>query len=103
METFQKQRKAAFMNLTQGSMSVRDYADKYEELYQYAKEMYPTEEVKIDKFRDGLYVSLRGKLNLYAGTTFRGWVEKAMKQERLDKELESVTKAKSYQHEGSSR
>ena len=74
-ETFQKQRKAAFMNLTQGSMSVRDYADKFEDLYLYAKEMYPTEEVKIDKFRDGLHVSLRGKLNLYAGTTFRGWVE----------------------------
>ena len=77
-ETFQKQRKAAFVSLTQGSMSVRDYGDKFEELYLYAKEMYPTEEVKIDKFRDGLHVSLRGKLNLYAGTTFRGWVEKAM-------------------------
>ena len=77
-ETFQKQRRAAFVNLTQGSMSVRDYMDKFEELYQYAKEMYPTEEARIDKFRDGLYVSLRGKLNLYASMTFRGWVEKAM-------------------------
>ena len=78
METFQKQRKAAFVNLTQGSMSIRDYADKFEELYQYNKEMYPTEEAKVDKFRDRLHISLRGKLNLYAGTTFRGWVEKAM-------------------------
>ena len=96
-ETFQKQRKATFVNLTQGSMSIRFYADKYEELYQYAKEMYPTEEVKIDKFRDGLHISLRGKLNLYAGTTFRGWVEKAMEQERLDKELESASRVKPYQ------
>ena len=84
-------------------MPVRDYTDKFEELYQYAKEMYPTEEVKIDKFRDGLHVSLRGKLNLYAGTTFRGWIEKSMEQERLDKELESATRAKPYQPEGSSR
>ena len=30
MKTFQKQRKAEFMNLTQGSMSVRDYTDKFE-------------------------------------------------------------------------
>ena len=84
-------------------MSVRDYADKFEELYLYAKEMYPTEEVKIDKFQDGLHVSLRGKLNLYAGTTFRGWVEKAMEQERLDKELESASRVKPYQQERSSR
>ena len=77
--------------------------DKFEELYQYAKDMYPTEEAKSDKFRDGLHVSLRGKLNLYTGTTFRGWVEKAMEQERLDKELESAIKVKSYQQEGSSR
>ena len=32
-ETFQKQRKAAFVNLTQGSMTVRDYMNKFEELY----------------------------------------------------------------------
>ena len=32
-ETFQKQRKTAFMNLTQGSMSVREYTDKFKELY----------------------------------------------------------------------
>ena len=93
-ETFQKQRKAAFVNLTQGSMSVRDYADEFEELYHYAKDMYPTEEAKIDKFRGGLHVSLKGKLNLYAGSTFRGWVEKAMEQERLDEELEETEQKK---------
>ena len=84
-------------------MSVRDYADKFEELYHYAKEMYPIEEARIDKFREALHISLRGKLNLYTGTTFRGWIEKAMEQERLDKELESVTRARPYQQEGSSR
>ena len=82
------------MNLVQGSMSVRDYADKFEELYQYAKDVYPTEEAKSDKFRGGLHVSLKGKLNLYAGTTFRGWVEKAMEQERLDDELEETEQQK---------
>ena len=65
--------------------------------------MYPTEEAKSEKFRDGLHMYLRKKLNLYTGTTFRGWVEKAMEQERLDKELESATKIKPYQQEGSAR
>ena len=46
---------------------------------------------------------MKGKLNLYIGTTFRGWVEKAMEQEILDKELESTIKVKSYHNEGSSR
>ena len=64
-------------------MSVRDYADKFEELYHYAKEMYPTKEVKIDKFRDGLHVSLREKLNLYTGMTFRGWVRKQWSRKGL--------------------
>ena len=53
-------------------------------MYKYAKDMYPMEEMKSEKFRDGLHVSLYGKLKLYIGTTFRGWVEKAMEQERLD-------------------
>ena len=44
--------------------------DKFKDLYQYMSDMYPTEEAKSDKFRDDLHVSLREKLNLYAGTTF---------------------------------
>ena len=75
-------------------MTVREYTDKFEDLYKYTKNMYPTEEMKSEKFRDGLNISLRGKLNLYAGTTFRGWVEKAMEQERLDEELEETEQKK---------
>ena len=59
-------------------MLVREYMNKFEELYQYARDIYPTEEAKSDNFWDGLHVSLQGKLNLYVGTTFRGWVKKAM-------------------------
>ena len=57
-------------------------------LYQYAKDMYPTEEKKCEKFRDGLHIILRSKLNLYSCTIFRGWMEKAMDQEKLEQELE---------------
>ena len=32
-ETFQKKRKAALVNLVQGSMSVKEYTDKFEDLY----------------------------------------------------------------------
>ena len=84
-------------------MTVREYTDKYENLYKYAKDVYPTEEMKNEKFRDGLHISLRGKLNLYDGKSFRGWVKKAMEQERLDKELETVSRVKSQQYEGISK
>ena len=80
-----------FIDLMQGSMTVREYVDKFEDLYKYAKDIYPTEERKSEKFKEGLHISLRGKLNLYAGTTFRGWVEKAMEQEKLDKEFKAST------------
>ena len=49
------------------------------------------EERKSEKFQEGLHISLRGKLNLYTGTIFRSWVEKAMEQEKLDKEFEAST------------
>ena len=91
------ERKAAFVNLVQGSTSVRVFMDKFEELYQYVKDTYLIEEAKSKKFWDGLHVSLRGKLNLYVGMTFRGWVEKVIEQEKLNKELESVNKTKSHQ------
>ena len=70
---------------------MREYVDKFEDLHKYAKDIYPTEEKKSEKFYKGLYISLWGKLNLYAGTTFWGWVKKAMEQEKLDKELEAST------------
>ena len=43
--------------------------------------------MRSEKFRDGLYVSLYRKLNMYVGTTFRGWVKKDMEEEKLNKEL----------------
>ena len=59
-----------FIDLVQGSMTVREYIDKFKNLYNYAKDISPIEERKSEKFQEGLYISLRGKLNLYTGTTF---------------------------------
>ena len=72
-------------------MTVREYIDKFEDLYKYARDIYPIEERKSEKFKEGLHISLRGKLNLYTRTTFWGWVEKVMEQEKFDKEFEAST------------
>ena len=75
-------------------MTVREYIDKLKDLYNYAKDIYPTEEKKSEKFLKDLYISLRGKLNLYTGTTFWGWVEKVIEQEKLDKEFKTSTQVR---------
>ena len=57
--------------------------DKFEELYKFATDIFPTEEQKCRRFKKGLRVEIRDGLSLYEGTQFRGWVEKAIEKERL--------------------
>ena len=80
-------------------MIVKEYVDKFEDLCRYAKDIYPTEEMKIEKFKEGLHIILRYKLNLYIVTTFKGQVEKVMEQEKLEKELKQTVKARSSRSE----
>ena len=83
-------------------MMIREYIDKFKNLHKYMKDIYHTEERKSEKFHDGLHVCLRGKLNLYARMTFRGWVEKAIEQKKLYKELDASTQMKPNQQAESS-
>ena len=76
--TYQKKKMTPFINMVQGSITMREYTNKFKDLYKYVKDIYPTKENKSEKFKDGLHVSLCGKLNLYVGTTFREQVQKAM-------------------------
>ena len=69
-KNYRKKKLVVFINLTQRLMTVREYMDKFENLYKYAEHTYPTEKKKSEKFHEGLHISLRGKLNLYTGTTF---------------------------------
>ena len=38
------------MNMVQGSMIVKEYTDKFENLYKYGKDVYPTEELESENF-----------------------------------------------------
>ena len=49
-ENYRKEKLASFISLIQGSMTVREYVDKFEDLYKFAKDIYPTEEKKGEKF-----------------------------------------------------
>ena len=49
-ENFRKEKLALFISLKQGSMTVREYVDKFEDLYKYARDIYPTDARKGEKF-----------------------------------------------------
>ena len=93
-ETYRNNKQDAFIHLIQGSSTVREYVDKFEELYKFATDIFPTEEQKCRRFKKGLRVEIRDGLSLYEGTQFRGWVEKAIEKERLQQEIEQEKKSK---------
>ncbi|XP_050233185.1 uncharacterized protein LOC126681675 [Mercurialis annua] len=80
-EPYNAERQNEFIALKQGSMTMWEYIDKFEELY---------------KFKEGLQNVLKNELSLYEGTHFRGWVEKAIEKEKLREELEQESKQKAF-------
>ncbi|XP_050238154.1 uncharacterized protein LOC126687641 [Mercurialis annua] len=93
-EAYNAERQNEFIALKQGSMTVREYIDRFEELYKFASEIFPTEAKKCYRFKEGLQTILKNELSLYEGTQFRGWVEKAIEKEKLREEHEQESKQK---------
>ena len=76
-KNYRKKKVASFIKLVKGLMTIREYVDKFEDSYKYAKNIYSTQKKKSKKIKQGLLIILRCKLNLYIGT-FRSRVEKTM-------------------------
>ena len=43
IENYRKEKVASFIRLMQGLMTIKEYVDKFEDLYKYAKDIYPIE------------------------------------------------------------
>ena len=65
-------------------MTVREYIDKFEDLYRFVADMLPSEENKYDQFLSGLHVTIRSSLASFEGTTYRSLVEKALEVKRTE-------------------
>ncbi|XP_065868428.1 uncharacterized protein [Euphorbia lathyris] len=102
-ETFQKAKRNEFFNLKQRTMVMKEYVDKFDDLYRYASQWFPTEEVKCERFKDGLSAFYQNELSLYEGVHYRGWVEKALQKEKLKGKLESETSQKQSEEFGRSK
>ncbi|KAG8635772.1 hypothetical protein MANES_16G063550v8 [Manihot esculenta] len=51
--SYRKGKWDAFFRLFQGSLSIREYVDKFEDLYCFVSDILPSEEAKCDRFRHG--------------------------------------------------
>ena len=68
--SYKKSKQEAFFKLNQGSLSVKEYADKFEDLYRFVAEIMPSEEIKCDRFRSGLKAQLKTGIAWYEGNNF---------------------------------
>ena len=93
-DAFKAERQNEFIALKQGSMSMREYVDRFEDLYKYTSNIFSTEAQKCYIFKEGLQRVLKNELLLYEGQHFRGWVEKAIEKEKLREEIEQEGKFK---------
>ena len=66
-------------------MTVRQYIDKFKDLYWFVADMLPFEENKYDWCLSGLHVTIWSGLALFEGSSYRILVEKALEVEKLKK------------------
>ena len=75
-------------------MTVREYNNRFKDLYKYASNIFSIETQKYYKFKEGLQIILKNKLSLYQGQYFRSQVEKAIEKDKLREEIEQESKLK---------
>ncbi|KAK9090352.1 hypothetical protein Sjap_023529 [Stephania japonica] len=74
-------KKTEFINLKQGTMTVREYEQKFNELSEFAPELVESEENKIDLFINGLETEIRIVVSSHPRTSFAFIFESAMEVE----------------------
>ena len=70
-------KKRVFRNLTQGSKSINDYLNQFNDLARYAPDDVNTEAKKVEKFMEGLHPFLKMHLSIHGITQFQDLVNRA--------------------------
>ncbi|CAH9101484.1 unnamed protein product [Cuscuta epithymum] len=78
---YQEERKRAFMDVKQGSMSVSEYAYEFLRLSKYARDMVRTEEDKCRKYEYGLNSEVAGQIIAMRHMSFTSLVDSAQRLE----------------------
>ncbi|XP_022156067.1 uncharacterized protein LOC111023035 [Momordica charantia] len=87
--TVRNEKRAEFLRLTQGSLTVAQYKRKFTELSRFGMQYIPTEQLKIDKFIDGLRREIKGLLILKESTTYAAAVRCALVMDKCLEEPQS--------------
>ncbi|KAJ9170011.1 hypothetical protein P3X46_018148 [Hevea brasiliensis] len=67
-------------------LSIREYVDRFEDLYGFVSEILASEEVKCDRFKQGLHIGIRSSMIWFRGSNFRELVEAALNIEKVRQE-----------------
>ena len=89
--SYKKSKQEAFFSFTQGSQSVKEYVNRFEDLYRFISEIIPLEEIKCNEIRSGLKAYIKTGIAWYEGNNFREVVRKTLvfekaRKEEIDKE-----------------
>ncbi|KAF2297016.1 hypothetical protein GH714_014705 [Hevea brasiliensis] len=84
--SYEKGKKDAFFRLIQGSLTVRKYVDRFEDLYYFVSDILPSEEAKCDQFKQGLHVEIRASMTWFRGSNFSELVEATVNVEKVKQE-----------------
>ena len=69
-------------------MTVEEYVNRFDDLYQYISDLFPTKVLKIARFKQGLSMAIRSRISMFSFiTTYRGWVDAAREAEAIIKEM----------------
>ncbi|XP_022155872.1 uncharacterized protein LOC111022885 [Momordica charantia] len=77
-ETVKDMKEAEFLHLNQGTLTVAQYERKFTELSRFARELIPTEAMKIKRFVKGLRKRIRGPVDLQRPATYAEAVRGAL-------------------------
>ena len=69
--------------MTQGDQSVKDYVAQFDDLYRFVRNLFPINELKIERFKQGLSLGIQSRISLFSFTTYRSWVDTALHAEQL--------------------
>ena len=48
---YKRNKQQAFLSLEQGNMTVKEYVGQFDKLYRYVRNLFPTDELKIERFK----------------------------------------------------
>ncbi|KAF2299021.1 hypothetical protein GH714_030020 [Hevea brasiliensis] len=86
IESYRKGKQDAFFRLFQGSLSIGEYVDQFEDLYGFVSDILLSEEAKCDRFRQGLHVGIRSSMTWFRGSNFRELVAASLNVKKVRQE-----------------